>query len=92
MESLRLVKSSICSRGMPGPQLVFLGLFAATWLIGGNIVISRYFRRRGKSPWSGFRPFVSPWKDFNAQEWLSLLALGVVSLTFGAIALSFSPK
>jgi hypothetical protein len=77
---------------MPGLQILFLGLFAATWLIGGNIVVARHYRRMGKSGWSGFNPFAFPWKDFNAREWLSLLALAIVSLTFCAIAVSLNPK
>jgi hypothetical protein len=77
---------------MPGLQLLFLGLFAATWLIGGNIVVARHYRRMGKPAWSGFKPFAFPFKDFNAREWLSLLVLAIVSLTFGAIAMSLNPK
>jgi hypothetical protein len=77
---------------LPGLQLLFLALFAATWLIGGNIVVARHYRRMGKSAWSGFKPFASPWKDFNAREWLTLLALAIVSFTFGAIAISLNPE
>jgi hypothetical protein len=77
---------------MPGLQLFLVVLFAATWLISGNIVVSRHYRRIGKSAWSGFYPFAFPWKNFNAQEWLSLFVLAVVSLTFVAIAVSLSPK
>lgn len=76
----------------PGVRLLFLGLFAATWLIGGNIVVARHYRRMGKSPWSGFRPFAFPFKDFNAREWLSLLALALIAFTFGAIATSLNPE
>jgi hypothetical protein len=77
---------------MPPLQLLFLALFAATWLIGGNLVVARHYRRVGKSAWSGFKPFAFPWKNFNSSEWLSLLALAVVSLAFGAIALSLNPS
>jgi hypothetical protein len=78
---------------MPGLQLLFLALLAATWLIGGNIVVARHYRRVGKSSWSGFKPFAFPWKDFNAREWLSLLVLAIVSLTSGAItAISFNRR
>lgn len=77
---------------MPRLQLVFLGLLAATWLIGGNIVVARHYRRMGKPAWSGFEPFAFPFKDFNAREWLSLLVLAIASLAFGAIAMSLNPK
>ena len=77
---------------MPGLQLLFLGLFAATWLIGGNIVVVRHYRRMGRPASSGFKPFAFPWKDFNRAEGLSLFALAIVALTFGVIALLLSPE
>jgi hypothetical protein len=77
---------------LPGLQLFFLALFAATWLLGANILVARHYRRMGKSAWSGFKPFAFPWKDFNAKEWLTLLALAVVSLTFLAMAISLNPR
>ena len=77
---------------MPGLQLLFLALFAATWLVGGNVLVARHYRRVGKSAWSGFKPFAYPFRNFNATEWISLLALAVVSLTFGAIAISLNAK
>jgi len=75
---------------LPGLRVLFLGLFAATWLIGGNILVARHHRRMGKSASSGFKPFAFPWKDFNAREWLSLLVPAVISLTLGAIAISLN--
>ena len=77
--------------GMTGLQLVFLGLSAATWLIGGNVLVARHYRRMGKPPWSGFQPFAFPFKEFNATEWLTLLALAALALGFGAIAVSLNP-
>ena len=77
---------------MPPIQLLFLALSAATWLIGGNIVIARHYRRMGKSSGSGFRSFAFSWKDFEAQEWLVLAGLAVVSLTFCAIAVSLNSR
>jgi len=77
---------------MPRLQVLFLCLAAATWLIGGNILVAHHYRRMGKSAWSGFKPFAFPWKNFNAREWLILLALLVASLTLGAVAISFNPR
>ncbi len=68
-------------------QLVFITLFAATWLIGGNIVIALHYRRLGKPWWHGFRPFAFPFKDFNTKEWTMLAVLAALALTFGAIAI-----
>jgi hypothetical protein len=65
---------------------------AATWLIGGNILVACHYRRMGEPWWSGFKPFTFPLKDFNAQEWLTLLALAILSLTFGMIAISLNTK
>jgi hypothetical protein len=75
---------------LPGLQLLLLGLSAATWLIGGNLIVARHYRRMGKSHWSGFEPFAFPFKDFNTAEWLSLLALLILALGFGAIAVSLN--
>jgi hypothetical protein len=77
---------------MPLGQMIFLALFAGTWLIGGNILVARHYKRVGKSPWSGFKPFAFPFTNFNAKEWLALALLAAVSLTFGAIALSINGR
>jgi hypothetical protein len=71
-------------------QLVLLALFAGTWLIGGNVLLVVHYRRLGRPWWSGFRPFAFPFKDFNGKEWLILVALAVLSLTFAGLALSFN--
>ncbi len=70
-------------------QLASLGLGFATWLVGGNLLVAFHYRRMGKPMWSGFRPFAFPFKDFNTKEWLALLALAALSLTFLNIAMSF---
>jgi hypothetical protein len=77
---------------IPLGQMVFFALFAGTWLIGGNIIVARHYKRLGKSPWFGFKPFAYPFTNFNAKEWLALAVLAVMSLTFGAIALSLNGK
>jgi hypothetical protein len=74
----------------PG-QVFFLVLFAVTWLVGGNILVASHYRRLGKSPWSGFRPFAFPFANFNAREWLILMGLALLSMIFGAISLSLGP-
>jgi hypothetical protein len=78
-------------RQMPAAQFFFLVLFAATWLIGANVVVAFHHRRLGKPWWSGFKPFAFPFKEFNAREWLSLLCLAMVALLFGTVALSLGP-
>ena len=55
--------------------LVLIRLGAGASLIGGNILIARYYRRLGKPSWPGLKPFALPLKDFNAREWLILFAL-----------------
>ncbi len=77
---------------MPGLQLALLALAAATWLGGGNILVAYHYKRVGKSPWSGFKPFAFPFRHFNAKEWLILAGLAVLALTFGGIALSVNPR
>ncbi|SRR6266566_3503228 len=76
----------------PRLQLLFLGLLATTWLIGGNVVVAMHYRRVGKPWWSGFRPFAFPFRDFNAREWLALSGLAIIAMMFGAIAVSLNPQ
>ncbi len=61
---------------------IYIGLFAATWLIGGNVVIAFHYKRVGKAWWSGFKPFAFPWRDFNGREWAMLGALAILALSF----------
>ena len=74
---------------MPTGQLVLFGLFAATWLIGGNILVAYHYKRVGKHWASGFKPFAFPFKDFNATEWSILGFLAIISLTLGIMALAY---
>jgi tryptophan-rich sensory protein len=60
--------------------LVLIGVSACVWLIGGNLLVARHYRRVGKPAWTGLIPFAFPFKDFDAREWLTLFALGVISL------------
>ena len=75
-----------------GLQVVFLALAAVTWLGGANILIAYHYKRMGKSAWSGLKPFAFPLRDFNAKEWLMLAALAALSLLFGVLAMSLSPR
>jgi hypothetical protein len=58
---------------MPPLQLLFFFLFAATWLVGGNVLVAFHYRRLGKPWWSGFKPFAFPFRRFNSREWLILV-------------------
>ena len=75
---------------MPASQLVFLSLFATTWLIGGNILIAYHYKRIGKRWYSGFKPFAFPFRNFNSKEWLIFAILAIISIGFGFLALSYS--
>lgn len=63
-------------------QLIFLCLFAVTWLGGANILIHFHRKRIGEDLFSESHPF----KYFNAKEWLILVLLLFTSLTFGVMA------
>ncbi len=78
--------------GMPGAQLGFLALAAATWLGGGNVLVAHHYKRIGKPAWAGFKPFAFPYGQFNAIEWLMLAGLAILSSTFGGSAVSLSPR
>jgi hypothetical protein len=71
--------------------LLLVALVALVWLLGGNLLVASHYSRLGKSPWSGFKPFAFPFKDFNSREWIILLALAIVSLGLIALALAVSP-
>ncbi len=77
---------------MPHSQLVYLILFIATWLVGVNVLGVLHYRRLGKPWWSGFRPFAHPLRDFNRKEWLVLLCLVAMAMTFMVLALSVNLK
>ena len=74
---------------MPTGQLVLLGLFAATWLIGGNILVAYHYKRVGKHWASGLKPFAFPFKNFNATEWSILGFLAMISFVFLIMALAY---
>ena len=63
---------------------VFFALFFVTWLIGGNLVIARHYRRVGVPTgyWTRF-----PWKGMNVRERFALLAVAALALIFGVISL-----
>jgi hypothetical protein len=66
-------------------------LGAATWLIGGNVVVAFHYRRLGQPMWSGFKPFRFPFLRFNAVEWLLLAALMAASFALCIGAISIDP-
>jgi hypothetical protein len=69
--------------------LVLVGLGMAIWLIGGNVLVALHYRRMGKSPWSGLKPFAFPFKDFNSGEWIALAVLATASLALFGFALEW---
>lgn len=71
---------------MPSGQLVFLGLFLATWIIGGNILLAYHFNRIGKR----WNPFSWPFDNFNSLERAIFRGLIVLSVIFGIAALIYS--
>ncbi len=74
-------------RSLPLDKQAYMVLFAATWLIGANVVVALHYKRMGKSIWSGFKPFAFPFRDFNRTEWGLLAVLAVIALTFGSMAI-----
>jgi len=67
-------------------KAVLITAAAAFWLIGGNVVLARYYRQRGTSLWQEWEPFKIPWEAI-AATWRQLLALAVASLTCAFAAL-----
>ena len=67
-------------------SLVFVGLGMVIWIVGGNFLVARHYRRMGKSVWSGLNPFAFPFKNFNTYEWIVLVSLAVSSLVLFGFA------
>ena len=60
---------------MPIGQLVLMGLFAATWLIGGNVLVAFHYKRVGKH-------WVSPYQRIrNLEEFRDIVSHGKVVAT-----------
>lgn len=76
---------------MPVEQLTLLILAAATWIIGGNIVVWACYRRRGIPYWKLFIPFHFWPSRLEAIDWIRLGVLAVVSLAMGALAIQLGP-
>ena len=62
------------------------------WLIGVNILVALHYRRLGRPPWSGFRPFAFPFKDFNAFEWICLIALIAACMSIMSFGISLNAR
>ena len=79
----------VLANNSPATLLLIL-VGAGVWLIGGNMLVARHYRRVGKSPWSGFKPFAFPLGDFNTREWCMFLLLGGISFILLTAALVVS--
>ena len=71
------------------PALFFL-LAAAVWLIGGHWLRQAHNRRTGKSGWRAW--LGNPSKDFDALEWIILLALAVGFMVLALIGGLLLPR
>lgn len=70
--------------------LFLVALGAATWLIGGNILIALHYRRVGKPVWSGFKLFAFPFRNFNLKEWVWLGVIGLTALVLMALGVEIN--
>ena len=69
------------------PFAILLGLAAAVWIIGGNLLWLAHKRRTGKTWRQVLNPLDPPFKDYNAREWTWLVLLVVFTLVLGAAAI-----
>jgi hypothetical protein len=66
-----------------------LGIVAVTiWLVGGTLIMSRHYRRRGKSYLRDYDPFRLPWRELDGTERRDIAVLALVTFLIGAIAVS----
>ncbi len=63
-------------------QYLLFGIGIAIWLVGGQLLTARYYRRIGRT----WRPLDVP--RFNGREWTILTVLAIVGLTFIALAIA----
>jgi hypothetical protein len=68
-------------------QWVLVLLFAVTWLVGGNLIVARHYRRRGirrrrHLPYTSF-----PWRTLEAREWAMFAGVFVLTIAFLLLAL-----
>jgi len=68
--------------GWPAQTQFGIVMFAATWLIGGNILFYFSMKRRGIPYWKILIPSFKTTFGLNGREYLILAALAVTSLTF----------
>lgn len=75
-----------CVNEVPLLQSILLLLCAMTWLVGGNLIVARHYRRRGIRR-RRHLPYMSfPWRTFETTEWTMLA--GVFVLTIGLLILA----
>ena len=67
--------------------LIFVG--GALWLVGGNLVLARYYRKQGTSLWAEWKPFTFPWAAV-AATWPQLLILVLASMACLVTALQMN--
>lgn len=74
---------------MPLGQQILLGLFAATWIVGVNVLLMFHHNRIGKRWYETFTNPSWPFKGFNKLEWATLIILAVTSMVFGLAGVSY---
>lgn len=77
---------------MPPLQMLFVGLTAITWLIGGNVLMYSTAKRQGLRWYQMLNPLRPPFQHFEGRDWATLGALLILSLLFASIALSYTPS
>ncbi|WP_419811054.1 hypothetical protein [Bacterioplanoides sp.] len=68
--------------GSPAQTQIGMVMFAATWLIGGNILFYFSMKRRDIPYWKIIIPSFITIFDLNGREWLILAGLAITSLSF----------
>ena len=70
--------------GWPTQTQIGVVMFAATWLIGGNILFYFSMKRRGIPYWKIMVPSFKTTFGLNGKEWFILALLAVTSLSFAS--------
>ncbi|MDP3331953.1 MAG: hypothetical protein Q8S55_08170 [Methylococcaceae bacterium] len=85
-----LFEKLISANSLATLTLLFAGF--VIWVVGGNILVIRHYRRTGKPWFASLNPLSFPFKNFNRAEWVAFLAIMASSLVSLAVAVIINEK
>ena len=84
-----MIRELPASTGALDGHFLVIILGALVWLIGGNLIIARQFRRRGMAASEGFKLGGLLKVSLNFGELAALLGTGAIALALIAVGASY---